>query len=79
MGSWELVLVASPPSPQVVSLLNKALFPFLPTLASWVLAFKQQVGGPEFGNRVYETKFYLESLKEFVLSEDWPRWRALAF
>ena len=33
MGCWELAVDTSPPSPQVTGLLNKATFPFLPTLS----------------------------------------------
>lgn len=40
----------SPPSPQIDSFLIKSNFPFLPTLASQVLIFKQRAPGSEFGD-----------------------------
>ena len=46
------LLDTSPPSPQVADLQNKANFPFLPTLVSWVVAFKCQAAEPEFGNKM---------------------------
>ena len=48
LQSWFLDM--SPPSPLVAGLLNKANFPFQPTLVSWVLAFKWRAVKPEFGN-----------------------------
>ena len=44
------------PSSQVASLLNKAIFPFQPTLISRIFTFEQQTAKCEFYNSKIEKK-----------------------
>ena len=44
------------PSSQVASLLNKAIFPFQPTLISQIFTFEQQTAKHEFYNSKIEKK-----------------------